>query len=90
MILVVRYIVLAGGPNDLYDKGHQVVREVGLWLGLLDVFGMCDVEGDDGVEDTPSEATPFIGDRSIKECPEKRDPCPNDARNYTSNPNSTS
>jgi hypothetical protein len=45
--------VTGGGP---YSKGRTNVHEIGHWLGLKHLWGDADC-GDDGVADTPKQAT---------------------------------
>jgi hypothetical protein len=67
--VTVSEISLPGGRARGYNLGDTVIHETGHWLGLLHTFeGGCDATND-GVDDTPAEATPSYT------CPVGRNSC---------------
>ena len=56
-----------------YNSGKLLVKEVGHWLGLLNIYtGGCSGYGD-GIADTPfMQRSPFVKNG----CPQSRDSCP--------------
>jgi len=54
--VVISRTAFGNGLPGVYSKGRTAVHEVGHWLGLKHLWGDADC-GDDGVEDTPKQAT---------------------------------
>jgi len=58
--LVISYNAFGGSGTSGYDQGKTAVHEIGHWLNLKHIWGdeYC---GDDGVDDTPKQASYTIG-----------------------------
>jgi hypothetical protein len=66
----IHYESLPGGKIIHFNEGKTATHETGHWLGLFHTFqGGC-TPTNDGVADTPAQATPTSG------CPRTRDSCP--------------
>eukprot|EP00039_Didymoeca_costata_P010142 m.136017 g.136017 ORF g.136017 m.136017 type:complete len:957 (+) comp14721_c0_seq3:106-2976(+) len=72
--LIINYQAFPGGAQSKYNLGYTIVHEMGHYLGLLHTFqrgGTCTESNDDGVDDTPYEASPGSSCTSYN-----RDTCP--------------
>jgi len=54
--VVINNTAFGNGIPGVYTKGRTAIHEVGHWLGLRHLWGDADC-GDDGVADTPKQAT---------------------------------
>lgn len=58
--LVISYLAFGTNTGTSYTLGKTAVHEIGHWLGLKHIWG-DDYCGDDGVDDTPKQASYTIG-----------------------------